>query len=170
MAMQTLHATNCSWEHKLSETDAKLDYANMEQKLWTLVLSLVHLKRGFFLGWMEGDGTQEMQGFNSTEMTLSMIHHPPMWASKNSYSSGIPRNPLPLAIGGNMEDTPSITFPPLLPIDTLRRLSSLLSAIFLPAAEWWPQWAWAACCGVQWSVVLGAQQELIFLAFCSPSK
>lgn len=55
MALQTLHATNCSWEHKLSEPNAKLYYANMEQKLWTLVLILVHLKRSFGGRWDLGN-------------------------------------------------------------------------------------------------------------------
>lgn len=68
-----------------------------------------------------------MQGFNSTKITLSMILHPPMWAFRNFHSSGIPRSTLPLAIRGNMEDTPPITFPLLLPLYTHRRLSFLPS-------------------------------------------
>lgn len=32
-----------------------------------------------------------------------------MGASRNSYSKGTPRSPLPLVTGGNMEDSPPVT-------------------------------------------------------------
>lgn len=89
---------DCSWEHT-------------EQKLWAMALILAVLKTKwvFFHGRMEGDGTLETKGLNSTERKLSTAPHSPMGASGNIYSHDTPRSPLPPSIGGDTESTSSKT-------------------------------------------------------------
>lgn len=98
----------CSWEHKLNWSDAGLECANVEQKLWamTLILALLKTQLDFSLGGPEGDGTLETKGLNSSQINIS---HSPMQVSENSFSPDIARSPLPPAAGGDMESSPLIT-------------------------------------------------------------
>lgn len=70
-----------------------------------LLLALLKIKWNFFHGWMKVDRTLETQGFNSTEIKLFMIPHPPVRSLKFSF----PLLPSLLpATGGDMESTPPI--------------------------------------------------------------
>lgn len=90
------------------QPDAGLVCADMKWKSWplALILALLKTKWTFFLGGIEGDGTWEAQGFDSTPVSIT---HSPMRVLENSFSRYVPRSPFPLATSGDMEDTPPIT-------------------------------------------------------------
>lgn len=78
----------------------------MEQRFWTLtpILAQLKLQPHFLLGATEEEGTLETHGLNSTETKLPTILHPPVGASRNTYSSRTPS-----AKGGDEDPSPLIT-------------------------------------------------------------